>query len=320
VRVQRCYVWAVRAVLLAFALTCAIKLRGDLARLTLEPLMRAWDLILLAGLMSLLNYLLRIVRWRIYLNKLGHELSFTFAALTYTAGFAFTLAPAKVGELARARYYRPLGVPVTQVAGAFLVERLMDLLATASLAATLLLGSTWHQAARWGAAGLVCLGLFLLPLLPLNGFGGAANLLQRLPRALHPLARTLLHSLAAARRLLRPRLLLFGLAVGVLAWGAEGLGLGILGSIFPEPQLPPGSAIGIYAAALLAGAFSFMPGGLGGTEAVMTALLAAHGFTLTQALLVTLVCRLLTLWLAIVLGWLAVWSLRHPRLQVPLWQ
>jgi uncharacterized membrane protein YbhN (UPF0104 family) len=42
----------------------------------------------------------------------------------------------------------------------------------------------------------------------------------------------------------------------------------------------------------------------------MTALLAAHGFAVGDALLVTIVCRLVTLWLAVLIGWIAIYALR----------
>jgi uncharacterized membrane protein YbhN (UPF0104 family) len=58
--------------------------------------------------------------------------------------------------------------------------------------------------------------------------------------------------------------------------------------------------------AIVVGALSFLPGGLGTAEAVMVALLVHHGYALPDALLMTLACRILTLWLAIGLGWLAV--------------
>jgi len=49
---------------------------------------------------------------------------------------------------------------------------------------------------------------------------------------------------------------------------------------------------------------------------VMTALFAAQGYALADALLVTLLCRLVTLWLAVALGWAAVWLLRKRSLAV----
>lgn len=70
------------------------------------------------------------------------------------------------------------------------------------------------------------------------------------------------------------------------------------------------SALGCAAPVLLGG-ISLLPGGLGSTEAVMTALLAAQGYPLSQAIVITLTCRLVTLWLAVALGWGAVLSLRQ---------
>jgi hypothetical protein len=43
----------------------------------------------------------------------------------------------------------------------------------------------------------------------------------------------------------------------------------------------------------------------------MTTLLVAHGVAFGDAVFVTLACRIVTLWLAVVLGWLAVLSLRQ---------
>lgn len=43
----------------------------------------------------------------------------------------------------------------------------------------------------------------------------------------------------------------------------------------------------------------------------MAALLAAQGFAVADALLVTIVCRIVTLWLAVLIGWAAVFALRN---------
>ncbi len=57
-----------------------------------------------------------------------------------------------------------------------------------------------------------------------------------------------------------------------------------------------------YALAMLAGALSFLPGGLGGAEAVMMALLLFKGVPEPLAIAATIVIRLTTLWFAVVLG------------------
>src|ERR1700722_325753 len=152
----------------AFALACLYGLRGDIALVSLAPLARSWDLVAFAALCSLLNYAFRIIRWQRYLARLGRALPFGFTSLTYLAGFAFTVSPGKVGEMARARYYSRLGVPVADVAGAFFVERLMDVLAMLVLAALLATAAPRYHAAMWSAGILVVAVLVTLSVTPWN--------------------------------------------------------------------------------------------------------------------------------------------------------
>ena len=306
---------------LAFASWCVVALRGDLAQLSPAPLLRSWNLVLLAAVLSLVNYALRIIRWRYYLAKLGHSVTLSFAARTFIAGFAYTLSPGKLGEMARARYYLPLGVPLQDVTAAFFTERLMDLVVMVVLAALLLTASTGYDGVIFSAAGLVVIALVTLGFVP---WGALAVRLQsgESPGVLRRALLGLVSALASTRRLLRPGALVAGFVLGLIAWGLEGVGLGLLSSIFPPMLLDPATAIGIYGIAVLIGGLSFLPGGLGSTEAVMTALLTTHGFPLNEALLITLSCRLVTLWFAVILGWLAVLTFRRkasPALVLP-WQ
>lgn len=298
------------AALAAFAAECVVALRGDVAHLCCTPLQKSWNLVLGAAMLSLANYALRSVRWRQYLARLGFPFPLGFTSLTYVAGFAFTVSPGKVGEMVRAHYYNRRGVPLPLVGGAFCVERLLDMLAMTVLAALILAAAPRYHAAIWTATLLVAAALAMLALLP---WGAVAEELEgRLPLgALTRLGASVARALAAGRSLLRPRVLLIGFLIGLAAWGLEGLGLYLLASIFPAAHISPAVAIGIYAVAVLVGAISFIPGGLGGTEAVMTALLVTKGYPVGDALLVTVACRLVTLWLAVGGGWAAVFILRE---------
>jgi glycosyltransferase 2 family protein len=294
-----------------FAAWCLYSIRGDLVQLSPAALARSWDVVVLAALLSLLSYGVRIVRWRTYLARLGHHVTFRFAALTFTAGFAYTLSPGKVGELVRARYYRPLGIPLKHVTAAFFVERLMDLVAMVVLAALLFTVSSGYEGAVLAAAVLVLGVLVSLALLPWSRLGGRLKSSRRLPERLRSVLVKLATTMASTRILLRPQVLAAGFAFGLIAWGLEGTGLGLLASMFPPLHLGLATALGVYGVAVLLGGLSFLPGGLGSTEAVMTALLHAHGYPVSEALLVTLTCRLVTLWLAVLIGWCAVFALRH---------
>jgi uncharacterized protein (TIRG00374 family) len=89
--------------------------------------------------------------------------------------------------------------------------------------------------------------------------------------------------------------------LSVAAWSAEGLAfhwiLGWMGA-----EIPLAFSLFVYATAMLAGALSFMPGGLGGAEAVMVALLMWKGMPAADAVAATVLIRLATLWFAVALG------------------
>jgi len=310
-RFARLLVFAIAS---AFAVACAFALRGDLARMSMAPVARSWDLVLLAAALSLGNYGLRIVRWRLYLARLGHLLPAGFVALTYVAGFAFTVSPGKLGEMARARYYSRVGIRIPDTAGAFFVERLMDVVAMVLLATLVLAAAPRYQPVFWAAGAIAALVVVLLAALPWPEIATWARATPRLPRALAGAFLGVSNTLTAARALLTPGVLLSGLCLALAAWALEGLGLHVLGLIFRPAHGGVAVGVGIYAMAVLVGAVSFLPGGLGTTEAAMIALLAAQGYRVADAVLVTVLCRLVTLWLAVGMGWIAVLFLRQRTL------
>ena len=108
--------------------------------------------------------------------------------------------------------------------------------------------------------------------------------------------------LRSSSRLLRPRALLFGFALGLTAWAAEGIGFQF---ICEGLRISGGVTmfLGIYALSVLAGSVAFfLPAGIGGMEIVMTTLLVERGAPLRVAIIATLLCRLATLWFAVILG------------------
>ena len=109
--------WWRRALLYAlfagFALWCVLAFQRDLAQISLAPFKEGWWAVAAAAGLSLFNYALRVMRWQWYMRRAGHRLPWGFTALAFMSGFAFTLSPGKVGEMVRARYYLPKGVPLS---------------------------------------------------------------------------------------------------------------------------------------------------------------------------------------------------------------
>jgi uncharacterized protein (TIRG00374 family) len=303
--------FALLALMVLFAAWCVRSLHGDLAQLSLAPLIRSWDIVAAAVALSLINYGIRVVRWSRYLAKLGHRFPLRFLAMTYIAGFAYTLSPGKVGEIVRARYYLPRGVRLSEITAAFFAERLLDIVAMLFLASLILTTATGFGGFLALVAVLVIAVLACVSFLPWAPIVQKLEASQRIPARLRAGLVGVASTLVSTRPLLGPGMLLVGFAAGLLAWGLEGAGLGMLSTIYPNVHLPLPSSIGVYGTAVLVGGLSFLPGGLGSTEAAMTGLLATNGYSLSQALLLTLTCRLVTLWLGVAVGWLAVLLLRH---------
>lgn len=261
----------------------------------------AWAVVL--GL-SLLNYGLRFVRWHAYLRVLGDEVPWGRDAVVYISGFALTTTPGKAGEALRSVYLAPHGVRYAHSLAALFTERLVDFVAIVILAGCVALDFEGYAA--W-------LGLLAACLLALIWTLRHPRLIDRVeqwagpePRSRLPeLASRLIHWLRSSARLLSMPLLGGGMLLGLISWGAEGVGLYvILQALNSEISLH--MAVGIYALAILVGALSFIPGGLGSTEAAMGGLLLLVGVTPTVAVAATLVCRVATLWFAVGLGVIAL--------------
>ena len=285
---------------LGVAIYVGVMIATDLSVLTDAALQLAalsWSLILGC---SLINYAVRFLRWHWYLRYLGEQIPWSRHFTYYVAGFAFTTTPGKAGEAIRSLYLNRHGVPWSQSLAALFAERLLDLAAIAILT----IAAAWSfSSARWPVA-IALIGV--LAALTLLHHPRLDSLLTRLttqrnwPKFTRGIThlRALLHDSA---QLLQPKPRHLGLLLGLIAWGAEGIGFFVILHALDVP-ISLGLAIGIYAAGILAGALSFIPGGLGSTEAVMVLLLSLTGVETPTALAATLLCRLATLWFAVVLG------------------
>ncbi len=254
--------------------------------------------------MSLLNYALRFLRWQMYLAELDHHLPWFVSGRIYLAGFALTTTPGKAGEAIRSVLLERWGVGYSASLAALLSERLSDLSAIVLWA---LWGLPYHPQARpivvAAAAGAALAAVVLSQAWWLRRGHDEGHAARR--GGLAPWRRRLAHLLFEARRCHRPRLLVAATALSLVAWSAEAAAfhwiLGWLGADYSARF-----AFFVYAVSMLAGALSFLPGGLGGAEAAMVGLLVWKGLALPQAVAATVLIRLATLWFAVALGVIAL--------------
>lgn len=254
--------------------------------------------------LSLANYALRFVRWHVYLRQLGYAVPLGCSVAYYLGGFAFTTTPGKAGEAVRSLYLKRHGVAYAHSLAALFIERLVDLGAMVLLAAVATIA---FENTRWlivVTAGITIAALSLVRSRTLLRLLGRLSL--KLPsQRLVALAQSFLDLLRSSAILLRAHLLFGGLALGLLSWGAEGLGLYVI-LVYLDVDTSLALALGIYAVSILAGAASLIPGGLGSTEAVMGLLLILIGADAVSAVAATLVCRIATLWFAVLIGFVCI--------------
>jgi glycosyltransferase 2 family protein len=261
------------------------------------------SLALAAGLVFL-SYVFRYQRWRWLFGAHAAALPWGHGLLAYLAGFALTVSPGKAGELLRIRYFRRFGVPAQRTFDAFVCERSLDLLVVAALGGL---------AASLSPLFVPVVAIVITIVLALTALARADGLRHRLHRWLgalrwRPLRVALIHSVdatAALRLIGAPRRWLIGMAFGAPAWLLTSLAFllvcAALGIVLPWPL-----ALGIYPLAMLVGAFSFLPGGIGATEAAIVLMLQGLAVPLELAAAAAIGSRLASLWFAMAVGLLCV--------------
>ncbi len=290
---------------------------------TLETL--SWRAVGFALLASSGNYVLRFLKWELSLGWLGIRargvrLSHAHSFVIYLAGLSMSISPGKIGEVLRsALLKRSHGVPATETAPIVVADRLTDLFALVILSA-MVLGRERAYVPFLAVVSVVVLAAAFMLGSP-RALATCTRTLVRLPRLGPHLEQPLHHLAQASLRLMSIRRVLLLTLLSVLGWGLECVGYWLILRGFDlQPALT--LATFLWSAGTLVGALSFLPGGLGATEASLV--LATHrlvaGATHPVAAAAAFVARLCTLWFGEVVGALAllVFLRGHARTNRPI--
>jgi uncharacterized protein (TIRG00374 family) len=304
---------AVAALVGFVAIVVALSLYAGLDQVLLH--LRAVDVRLLAVMLglSLLNYLLRAWRWQRFGDGLGVRVPWGRNLIYFFAGFALTATPGKAGEGLRLWLLeRCHGYAYERSTPMFVGDRLSDMVAILVLCLAGVGAFTAYANLTLLAAGLLLLAC--VPLMRPKILLWATNHLfglfgRRAPR-LFARVRAAIRDTA---RLFTFRLFGLGLVAALIGWFAEAMAFHQLLAQLGAPVTIQ-QAMFVFTFAMISGTVAMLPGGLGGTEAVMLALLGALGVDLQVAVTATALIRLATLWFAVGLGFIALpFALRLAR-------
>lgn len=259
----------------------------------------ALHLAALLGL-SLVNYLMRGLRWHVFARRIGLPPALMRDLRHYFGGFLMSVTPGRVGELVRVRWIRrETGLTLERSAPLFLMDRAADLTAMALILAGALALSTSGIA---GALPLAALALgTALAVTHARLMSALVTRTYRVVGRWHRLFGRLRGMARALAQFSHSGVLAAAVGLGLIGWLAEGyafyLLLGWLGA-----KTTAATAMAIFVFATLAGGLTGAPGGLGGAEAAMVALLTLEGLPPETSIAATAVIRVTTLWFAIAIG------------------
>lgn len=261
-----------------------------------------WGAAAAACALALGNYAVRFVRWQYYLRVLGLAVPAADSGMVFLAGFALTVTPGKLGEAVKAFLLRESHrIPMARTAPIVIAERMTDLVALLLLAMVGVFSFDVDRRFLVAGAVLVVLAIAVVSIEPMAEL--ALSLAGRLPfvRRFAPRLREF-HVHTAA--MLRPAPLAAATALSCVSWFLECLAFWTVVGGMEGAAVSLRAATFIYASMTVAGALSFLPGGLGVTEAGMLALLIRLGTGLDRgsAAAATFVTRACTLWFAVALG------------------
>jgi uncharacterized protein (TIRG00374 family) len=225
----------------------------------------------------------------------------------FVAGFPLAVTPGKVGEALKGVWLnRRTDLPVGQGVSVVLAERISDGLAVLGLSTLGVIAYPRY----WPGFAIVLAGLLgvvvFSQIRPLAmwalDLGDRAPLLRRFMGGIRDFYE-------GSFALFRPGVTLGAVALGMISWLGEGIGLYLilLGLGVPASSEALAMAVFVLSFSTVIGAVSALPGGLGASEASIAGMLSLiAGLSGSVATSATLLIRLATLWFAVFLG-LIVW-------------
>ncbi len=253
-------------------------------------------LVALLGLTTA-GYLLRYLKWDLFLKKAGVALPARQNLFVFFSGLSMAVTPGKIGEVWKGWLIRDIsGESLSRTVPVVILDRITDILSLILLSAVGILSY------REGVPLLVVL------LILISGFYVAIRskplskrmlaVLERHAGKYAPDARAMHNTF---EQIMEPATLLSLSALNALAWFCECLGFYAV-VIGLHEQISVTLATFIHSFALLAGGVSMIPGGVGLAEATITGFLQVYGIGAASAIGIALIVRFGTLWYGVILG------------------
>ena len=247
---------------------------------------------------------IKILRWRLIGSKIGLKINFHEDIKCWVSSQAFLGTPGGSGLAIRSILLKKkYNIPISESLPAIVYERLSDLISVVCLIIVINLDLLLKRIYLIPLLIVILISIIVYKLITkekelIN------RIIDQLISRVNPnksLSNTNL--LLSLKKLLHPKLIILSTLLGILPWTLEGLSLYLIIKSISNYDISWASSIFAHSAAGLLGAISLLPGGLGATEASTVGLLSiSSGLPIEIATASTILIRLLTIWLATIIG------------------
>lgn len=290
-------------------------LYGDVKRIEQIAILFSWKIIPVLLLLTLLNYVIRALRFYIYLKETKITIDFVKSLWIFMAGLSMTVTPGKTGEIVKAYLLKKnTNVRIPEIIPILIIERVTDGIAMLILGigGIFLLQSTLLFFLFSTLSVIFFIVLIKKQAIVLKLI---AKLEKKYPRfkALE-FFNTFFKN---ASQLLTLRPLIIGVTLGMIAWFMEGASLYILIQQFTQGNsfIDISKSLFIFSFSSITAFFVLLPGGVGVAEGSMTYLISRlYELSLPQSIFVTILFRFITLWFGVTLGLICLFSLLKKKI------
>ena len=245
-----------------------------------------------------------ILKWHFLLRTSEIEISLGKSMAVFLSGMFFEVTPGKIGILMKSQILKTSSnIPRTKTMPIVLVEKVYDLIGAvvASIIGIIILGMEPY---------FIIIGILVLTaIFFFMYYTPAAELFfKRITKAkfFSKYVSNMSEFYQTIQKSTNVKIATICILLAVVYWFIVSAAAYYVLIGFDINLLDYLKVLAIYATSTLLGAISFIPGGIGVTEGTLTGLLTIEGIGVSTALILGMMIRLLTLWYAVLIGFIAL--------------
>ncbi len=252
--------------------------------------------------LSLLNYLVRFIKWNYFLKKIDVNLKTQVSIIIFLSGFLMSITPGKLGEIFKSYLIKRVnGTSISKTAPVVFAERITDFLSLAFLA---LIGSYFFDYGFIISLFMTLILILIVILIANKSIFYLVLMVFSKIKFLNNKLSKIIQLFDSTETLLKIKPLSITLIMSIISWGFEIYGYYLVITNFSSETNVYWAAFS-YSFSTIIGAVSMLPGGLGITEGSFLLMLNNAGLKLSDSSAITLITRASTLWFAVIIGIIA---------------